>query len=241
MKIKCIAIDDEPPALMQMENYINKTPFLELLASFDNGLEPLSFLKSNKVDLIFLDIQMDDFTGIQFLKTLTQRPKVILTTAFDNYALKAFDLDVTDYLLKPISFERFLHAVEKVYDYFSLQNTTVQDKKNETTAPRDYIFVKTEYRMQRVDFKNILFIEGMKEYLQIVTSDDKIMVLQNFRKMEEMLPKDNFVRVHRSFIVALDKIDSIERNRIYIGDKIIPVSESYKPNFQNMIEGEGLV
>lgn len=233
MKIKCIAIDDEPPALTQMEEYISRVPFLELLNSFDNGMSALEFLKENEVDLVFLDIEMEGFTGIQLLKVLKNKPFIILTTAYDSYAIQAFDLDVNDYLLKPISFERFLKSVEKVYDMKTNKKPSVAAAQ--PLAPvsdeKNYIFVKTEYRMQRVDFKEILYIEGLKEYLIIKMITGRVITLQSFRHMEEMLPSSNFIRVHKSYMVALDKIEFIERNRIKIADKLIPIGDTYKKVF----------
>lgn len=242
MKIRCIAIDDEPPALMQMEDYISKVPFLELMRTFDNGLESLEFLKSTEVDLIFLDIQMEGFTGIQLLNVMKKKPRVILTTAYDRYAIQAFDLDVSDYLLKPISFERFLKAVEKVYDQLSTQKST--NTPVVTTEPvaeeKNYMFVKTEYRMQRVDFKDILYVEGLKEYLIIQTVNGRVITLQNFKTMEEMLPSANFVRVHKSYMVAMDKIEFVERNRIKISDKLIPVGDTYRKIFFDILDKRGI-
>jgi len=228
MKINCIVIDDELPAIEQMEEYISRIPFLDLLGSFDNAIEPINFLKSNKVDLIFLDIEMEGFTGLQLIKTLQHKPKIILTTAYDQYAIEAFELNVSDYLLKPFSFERFMKSIDKIYDsYIGIKNSDI----NEPQYKRDYFFVKTEFRMQRVDFKDILFVEGMSEYLRINTTKEKIMTLQNFKSIEESLPAENFVRVHKSFLIAIDKIDSIEKNRIKIGEKIIPISNTYKEAF----------
>lgn len=228
MKINCIVIDDELPAIEQMEEYISRIPFLNLLGSFDNAIEPINFLKSTQVELIFLDIEMEGFTGLQLIKTLQNKPKIVLTTAYDKYAIEAFDLNVSDYLLKPISFERFIKSIDKIFDLF--EGTKSMDK-NEPIYKRDYFFVKTEFRMQRVDFMDIVFIEGMNEYLGINTVNERIMTLQNFKSIEEILPVDNFIRVHKSYIVAINKIDSVERNRITIGDKIIPVSNTYKDAF----------
>lgn len=225
MSINCIVIDDELPAIQQMENYIERLPFLNLLRSFDNAIEPLSFLQNNKVDLLFLDIEMEGFTGLQLIKSLQHKPKIILTTAYDQYAIAAFDLNVSDYLLKPISFERFIQSIDKIYDYFS------KDKPIVYSGPRykrDFFFVKTEYRVQRIDFNDILFVEGMKEYLRIHTKDQRIMVLQSFKNLEEILPSQQFIRVHKSYMVAINKIESVERNRITILDHIIPVSDTYK-------------
>ncbi len=228
MQINCIVIDDELPAIEQMEEYILRVPFLKLLRSFDNGIEPINFLQSNAVDVIFLDIEMEGFTGLQLIKTLRHPPKIILTTAYDQYAIKAFDLNVSDYLLKPISFERFMQSIDKIFDLFAKTKPT---NTQEAQYKRDYFFVKTEFRMQRVDFNDILYIEGMKEYLRIHTTIEKIMTLQNFKSLEEVLPADNFIRVHKSYMVAINKIKSVEKNRISIAEEIIPVSDTYKDSF----------
>jgi two-component system, LytTR family, response regulator len=226
MQINCIAIEDEPLALKKLTGFINKIEYLSLSKTFDNAIEAISYLKENSIDLIFLDIQMEEFTGIQFLETIKQRPKIIITTAYDKYAVKGYEFDVADYLLKPFTFERFVQAVEKVFN-----NIT----ERLTIASSDYIFVKTEYRLEKIKVSEILYIEGMNEYLRIVTENKKVMTLQNFKSMEEMLPKNNFLRIHKSFIVAIDKIESIERNRIKIQKMIIPVSDSYKETFFNKI------
>lgn len=236
MRINCIVIDDELPAIDQMVEYISRVPFLNLLKTFDNAIEPINYLKTNHVDLIFLDIEMEGFTGLQLLKSLQHKPKIIFTTAYDQYAIEAFDLNVSDYLLKPISFERFIKSLDKIFDSFADKE---RKHEGEPVYKRDYFFVKTEFRMQRVDFKEILYIEGMSEYLRIVTTKEKIMTLQSFKNIEEILPKDIFVRVHKSYIVALNKIDSVERNRISIGGKLIPVSNTYKESFNLMINKKG--
>jgi DNA-binding LytR/AlgR family response regulator len=226
MYIKCIVIEDEPLALKKLISFIDKIEYLKISKTFDNAIEAISYLRSNTVDIIFLDIQMEDFSGIQFLETIKQRPKVIITTAYDKYALKGYELDVADYLLKPITFERFVQAVEKVFNNLSL---------NFVKPSNDFIFVKTEYRHEKIKISDILFIEGKSEYLRIVTKDKKIMTLQNFKTMQDLLPEDLFVRVHKSFIVAIDKIESIERNRIKIKDLNIPISETYKEDFYNKL------
>ena len=226
MYIKCIVIEDEPLALKKLISFIDKIEYLKISKTFDNAIEAISYLKSNTVDIIFLDIQMEDFSGIQLLETIKQRPKVIITTAYDKYALKGYELDVADYLLKPITFERFVQAVEKVFNSLSL---TLAKPNN------DFIFVKTEYRHEKIKISDIFFIEGKSEYLRIVTKDKKIMTLQNFKTLQDLLPGDLFVRVHKSFIVAIDKIESIERNRIKIKDLIIPISETYKEDFYHKL------
>lgn len=231
MKIRCIAVDDEPPALAQMEDYINRVPYLHLLKSFDNGIDAIEYLKENEVDLLFLDIHMEGLTGIQLLKILKNRPKVILTTAYDGYALQAFDLDVVDYLLKPISFERFYKSVEKICDLCNSKSAQNQPSTMPVSDEKSYMFVKTEYRMQRVDFEDILYVEGLKEYLIIKMRTGQIITLQSFKQMEDLLPDSNFIRVHKSYMVALDKIDFIERNRIRIGEKLIPIGDTYRKTF----------
>lgn len=245
MKICCVAIDDEPLALDIIKDYCKNVPFLELCASFTNAVESIDYLKQEKVDLLFLDIQMEQLTGIQLLSILKSKPYVIFTTAYDQYALKGYELDVVDYLLKPISFDRFLKAVEKVYDRINvkpeaqpLQNHEQTTSKNNAT---DYLFVKTEFHFEKVNFTDILYIEGMGDYLMIHTPSKKIMTLQNFKKAEESLPPEDFCRVHKSYLVALNKIEKIERNRIKIGNMLIPVSDTYKKIFFELIEKKGLL
>jgi two-component system, LytTR family, response regulator len=232
MQINCIAIDDEPLALSKLENFINKVPDLKLIRSFDNAVAAIGWLKENKVELIFLDIQMEQLTGIQFLEATASKSRVILTTAYDQYALTGYELNVTDYLLKPFSFQRFLQAINKVMEYYS----DITENHNISQGHESYIFVKTEYRLERVDLDNILYIEGMKDYLRIICTDKKIMTLQSFAKIEESLPSKNFCRVHKSFIVAMDKIKSVERGIILIADKRIPVSNTYKERFYSKIK-----
>lgn len=226
MDLKVIVIEDEPLALKKVVGFIEKIDYLSLSKTFDNAIEAISYLKSNAVDLIFLDIQMEEFTGIQFLEAVKIRPKVIITTAYDKYAIKGYELDVADYLLKPFTFERFLQAVERV------SNTIAEPQ---TPSNNDFIFVKSEYRLEKIKLSEILYVEGMSEYLRVVTKTKKVMTLLNFKSLEELLPKNNFLRVHKSYVVALDKIESIERNRIKIGNNIIPISESFKEIFYNKI------
>lgn len=227
MKINCIAIEDEPLALKKIKEFIEQVDFLSLLAGFDNAIEAIGFLKKNSVDLIFLDIRMKKLSGIQFLESIQIKPKVIITSAYDEYALKGYELDVVDYLLKPFTFERFLKAVDKVYNQL---NSLESNNSNE------YIFVKTEYRIEKVEMKDILFIQGMKDYLQIHTIDRKIMTLQTFKKILEILPQIDFQRVHNSYIVSISKIENIERNRIRIGKDLIPISDSYKDKFYGVLK-----
>lgn len=227
MIITCIIIEDEPLALERTREFVLNVPFLRLLQTFNNGIDAISFLKSESVDLIFLDIQMDEFSGIHLLESLTKRPAVIIVTAFNEYAVKGFDLNVTDYLLKPYTFERFMQAALKVYD------SLMPFKKEQ----QEFIFIKTEYRLEKIFLKDILFIEGMRDYRQIHAIERKIMTLETFRELEIKLPSDQFVRVHKSYMVSLNKIESVERERICIGKELIPISETYRKNFYLSISG----
>ncbi|MGD0582392.1 MAG: LytTR family DNA-binding domain-containing protein [Bacteroidales bacterium] len=243
MELKCIAIDDEPLALEIITAYIEKVPFLRLLRTFDNAIESIDFIRKNKVDLMFLDIEMESLSGIQLIHALKERPEVIFTTAYDSYAVEGFELDAADYLLKPISFERFVKSVDKVYNKLvaSRSKPENQVRAAKPAGQGNFIFVKTENRLQKVAFSEILYIEGQGDYLKIVTTTAKIMTLQNFKKFEETLPGENFIRVHKSYLVALNKIESISRNRIKIGSALIPVSDSYKNAFFEAISRKGLL
>jgi DNA-binding LytR/AlgR family response regulator len=225
--INCIAIEDEPLALKKIKEFIKQVAYLNLLECFNNALDAIGYLKKNTVDLIFLDIRLKKLSGIQFLESLQNKPKVIITSAYDEYALKGYELDVAEYLLKPFTFERFLKSVEKVYNQLN-------GLKNNIT--NNYIFVKTEYRIEKVVLNEILYIQGMKDYLQIHTIDRKIMTLQTFKNLLEILPVIDFQRVHNSYIVAISKIENIERNRIRIGKDLIPISDSYKDKFYEILK-----
>ena len=212
--------------MLRLRDFVGRVPFLRLGASVDNAFEGLEILRNQKIDLIFLDIEMDGFSGIQFLEALPTRPEVILTTAFDQYALKAFDLKVADYLLKPFTFERFIQAVTRVHERSG-------DVRRENS--NSFLFVKTEYRLQKVNFGEILLIEGMRDYRRIHLVNEKIMTLETFGDLERQLPGQQFCRVHKSYLVALDKIESIERDRITVNNIIIPVSDTYKEYFYKLI------
>ncbi len=239
MKMNCIAIDDEILALKKIKRFAERIDYLNLVGTFDNALSSLTFLRENKIDLIFLDIQMDEFTGIQLLETMKDPPLVVLTTAYDEYALKAYDLDVLDYLLKPIPFERFVKSAEKAYARF-LSDLNHKQKENsgnhkEVEKKNDFAFIKSGNKTVKVYFDKILYIEGMRDYLQVRTVDSKIMTLQNFKSIQQILDPSKFIRVHKSFIIALDKIDYIENSAVKIQDKFIPVSTTYKVAFFNLL------
>lgn len=220
--INCIVIDDEPLALAQLEQYVNKTPTLNLKASFDNALDALSYLKDNKVELLFVDINMPKLSGLEFVEALSFDVKVVFVTAYREYALEGFAVDAADYLLKPLSYAAFLKSVEKVSQrYFNLAKIDAGDK--------DFMFVRSEYRSVRVDFEEILYIESKKEYLDIVLLSGKVITTHgSLGAMSKKLPKDKFLRVHRSYTVNLKQVKVIERGCIVFDKLYIPISETAK-------------
>ena len=222
----CIIIEDEPLALERTKEFTHKVPFLTVSATFDNALDGLAYLKANKVDVLFLDINMDELTGVELLESSKIESQVIITTAYQEYALKSYELNVTDYLLKPFTFNRFLQAANKALDNLN---------KVGTNSTPEFIFVKTENRLEKINLQDILYIEGMRDYRRIHTIDKRIMTLQNFKEFEQIIPPNLVCRVHKSYMVSLSKIDSIERNRIRIADQLIPISETYKTSFFEQI------
>ncbi|MGH1435010.1 MAG: LytR/AlgR family response regulator transcription factor [Lewinella sp.] len=227
-RYKCIIIEDEPLALERTKGYVEKVPFLQLDQTFEDALAGLSYLQTHTVDILFLDINMDELSGIELLESTAISSQVIITTAYQQYALKGFELNVTDYLLKPFTFQRFLQAANKAQE--NLANRTPQ-----TTI--EFIFVKTENRLEKILVANILYIEGMRDYRRIHCVDKKIMTLQNFGELEQMLPAHLISRVHKSYMVAIAKIDAIERGRILIADQRIPISATYREAFLARIKG----
>ncbi len=226
MRINCVIIEDEPLAMERTKSYVLKLPHLQLLATFDNSMEALAFLKSSPVDLIFLDINLGEISGIQLLEASGTKAEVIITTAYNEYALKGFELNVTDYLMKPFTFERFYQAVERVENELS---------KSHVAGDKKFIFVKTEYRLEKIQLDEILYIEGMRDYRRIHAINKRIMTLQTFKDLEKEIPSSIICRVHKSFMVSIAKIDSVERDRIRINDVYIPVSETYKKAFFALI------
>lgn len=241
MKISSIAIDDEPLALDVVEHHIQKIPFLQLNAKFCDAFEAIQFLCREKVDLIFLDIQMPQLTGFEFLRTIQHKPMIILTTAYPNYALESYDMDVIDYLLKPIPFERFLKAVNKVQQRIlpPQQASSAEMMPLPVMAP-EYIFVKTDYKTVKILLDEVLYVESFKDYVIFHLKHEKIQSLLSIKAVESFLNQEHFVRVHRSFIVALDKIEAIERASITIGKHIIPIGDNYKESFKSLIESKRL-
>jgi DNA-binding LytR/AlgR family response regulator len=237
-KLTCYIIDDEHLAQEILEEYVAKVPFLELKGTFMSPIDAAAQLAIDKPDLLFLDINMPDLDGLSFIPMLNPKPMIILTTAYDQYALKAFELEVKDYLVKPFSFERFYKGVIRLYQEQSKkQQPESRETKVELRHEQEYIFLKVGHRIQKIAIRDILFVEGMKDYLRIHTNKEKIMTLLSFARLEELLPPQDFARVHRSFLVAIDKVDHIERNRIQIADQIIPISETYSASFYKKLKG----
>lgn len=222
--INCIIVEDAPLAVDKLKNFISKVPLLDLAGTFDNGLDAFNFLQSNTIDLLFLDIQMEQFTGLQLLQALHTRPHIIIVSAYGEYAVQGFEYDVTDYLLKPYSFERFLKAVNKV-------QTEMASNPPAQPLPKDYIFLKTEYRMVRINLCDILYIEGKGAYLHVITDTTRIMTLLSFKEIESLLPAKQFIRIHKSYLIAINKIDNIERNVVKIANMRIPIGKSYLKDF----------
>ncbi|MDF2551454.1 MAG: DNA-binding response regulator [Chryseobacterium sp.] len=239
-KITCLIADDEPMALNLIESYVLKTPFLELKAKCNNAIEAMQFLEENKdIDLFFLDIQMPDLTGLEFSKLLPQKSKVVFTTAFDQYAIDGYKVNALDYLLKPFDYNEFLNASTKARNHFeSLQS--VSGSKSE--KKQEFIFVKSEYKQIKINLSEVLYIEGLKDYVKIYLKDNPkpILTLMSLKKLEEELPSENFMRIHRSYIIALDKIEAIERNQVVIGKEQIVIAPNYKDGLMEYIGGKSL-
>ncbi len=231
MTIRCLLVDDEPLALDLLEGYVTKTPSMELAGRCSSAFQAMEMLDKTEVDLIFLDIQMPGLSGLEYSRNLKDGPKVIFTTAFEQYALEGFKVDALDYLLKPISYPEFLNTVNKAKRWFA------QFEKAAIPETRTSIFVKADYKLVQIDFNNILYIEGLKDYVKFCLEDNEkpILSLMSMKSLEENLPESKFMRVHRSFIVNLDKIKTIERNRIVFGKEYIPISENYKEKFQKFV------
>ena len=237
-KLTCCIVDDEPLAIEILGAYIAKVPFVELRGSFRSPIKAAVYLKDEKPDLLFLDINMPDLDGLSFIPMLNPRPMIILTTAYDEFAVKAFELEVKDYLLKPFSFERFYKAVLRVYQHQDVAQPALPTESIPGLHhDSDFLFFKVGHKIQKIAIDDILFIEAMKDYLRIHTKKENVMTLLSFAKMEENLPADKFVRVHRSYMVAIDKINHIEKNRISIADDFIPISDTYSEQFFRRLKG----
>lgn len=227
MKLRCVIIDDEPLAIDLLKSYVEQTPYLELAATFENPLAAMETIRSGNIQVLYLDINMPQISGLEFSKTLPASTRIIFTTAYEQYAIEGFRLNALDYLLKPISYTEFLHASNKAFEWFKLVDT------NEASS----IFIKSGYRMEKVELSDILYIENQKDYVKFHLEgvSEPVSSLMSMQSLEEKLPPKQFMRVHRSFIVNLNKIKTIERNCIVFGKEYIPVSDTYKDRFMDFL------
>ena len=232
--LRCLAIDDEPLALELLEDNISQVPFLQLAGKCTNAIEAIQFLKENSVDLIFLDIQMPGLTGLQFIQSLTQKPMIILVTAYEKFALDGFNLDVVDYLVKPVALDRFIRACNKAWELYQLKNKTVEN------IP-EYFFVNVEYSLQKVEFADILWIEGLKDYVKInlKNSSKPIVTRMSMKALEDQLPSSKFLRIHKSYILAIAAITSIRKNSVFVGNTEFPVGDNYKDAVAALVNKAG--
>jgi DNA-binding LytR/AlgR family response regulator len=232
--MRCLIVDDEPLAVELLEDFVSKVPFLELVSSCSNGIEAISIVKTTRIDLIFTDIEMPDFSGIELIKSLDVKPLFIFTTAYSHYAIEGFNLNAVDYLVKPIPFHRFLTAVNRAHEIFLLkkEDSRLAVQPNAQVESVNFIFVKSEYDNIKINFDDIKYIEGLKDYIKIFSTSHKpILTLSSFKKIEDKLPSNLFIRVHRSYIVSIKHIHSVQRNRILIDQTRIPIGLNYKDEF----------
>jgi len=240
-KIKCLVIDDEQPSKDIIEKYIAGVESLELAGSCNNAVEALSFLQSNTVDLLFLDIQMPHILGTNFIRTLKNPPKVIFITAYRKYAVEGFELDAVDFLLKPISFDRFLKAVNKVLELNLQKNLKETDKSDDTKeAAQPFLYFRSDRKMVKVLFNDILYIEGLRDYIRIYTTTKTIVTKHQLASLQEMLPADAFLRIHRSYIVSVSKIDSYDADIIEIAKKELPIGRLFKHDVNKLLKASSL-
>lgn len=238
MKLQCIAIDDEPPALMLLENYISKTPFLEFKGSFTNAFDALKFIHENSIQLVYLDIQMADVNGLQLAEMIhRQNPdeiQIIFTTAFEQYALQGYKLDAIDYLLKPFVYEEFYRATQKAYKHFKL----LQDAQGKNSSEEHFLYLSISHQKVKVNTQQILYIEGFKDYAKIYLQDQPkpLMSIITLKALEEALPEGKFLRVHKSFIIALDKVSAVGKSNVKIGETTIEVSKPYQDEFNEFLK-----
>ena len=218
-KVNCLVVDDEELARTLLENYISRLPHLNLVEKCVNPMDALKALEENDIDLIFLDIQMPEMSGIDFLKSLHKKPKVIFTTAYSDYAIEGYQLDVVDYLLKPFSFERFLQAVNKAVDLISSTSNPLE---------KDYLLVKSEHKVHKIKYEDIRYIQSMREYVAYFLPKRKILALNSLKKLEEELPSDQFIRIHKSYIIPIQKVTTLEGNMVHIGNEKLPIGNLYK-------------
>jgi two-component system, LytTR family, response regulator len=240
--MNCLAIDDEPLALNIIKDFSSRIDYINLVATCTNPLEALKILNRNDIDLIFLDIQMPNITGLELIKSIDKTPLFIFTTAYSNFALEGYELNAIDYLLKPFSFDRFFKAVNKAFEINTLRKNKTFSAfiEPESRDHDEFIMIKVEYKTVKVYLNDILYIEGLKDYVKIYIGKKPLLTKNTMKNIEEKLPSGSFIRVHKSFIVAVSKIESIENNRILIGEKLIPVGNQYKMDFNNFMDTKRL-
>lgn len=236
MKLNCVIVEDEPLARNLLVEYVRKVPSLNLIEACSSPIAALDVLRNNAIDLLFLDVQMPELTGISLLKVLQKRPLVILTTAYSDYALEGYELDIVDYLLKPITFERFLRAVDKASQRLEPRISTPPSIRSQTALEQPFVFVKDGTKLVKVIFDDILYVEGLKDYVTIHMKNQKVISLQRLKTLEDELPSDRFIRIHNSFIVALQAIDAVHKNNVQIRNAMLPIGETYKKSFRDFIE-----
>jgi DNA-binding LytR/AlgR family response regulator len=234
LNLKCLIVEDEPLARNLLVEYVKKISFLELVDASSSPLQALEVLRNNQIDLMFLDIQMPEITGITLLRTLQKKPLVILTTAYSEYALESYELDVVDYLLKPITFDRFLRSVDKASQRISSPAAVAEGASTDPEKP--FVFIKDGTKLVKINYDDILYVEGLKDYVTIVTKTQKVVSLQRLKSLETQLPADKFIRIHHSYIIALKAIDTIHKGEVQIGTAFIPISDSYRKTFKDFIE-----
>lgn len=236
MTLNCIIIDDEPLAADLLASYAKKTLFLNLIGVFNSAVEGIKVIRENRVDLIFLDIQMPELSGLEFARILPKETKIIFTTAFSQYAVDGYKANAIDYLMKPVSYDDFLEGANRALEWFR------SIRQSENASDDRFIFVKSEYKLVKIMFDDILYIEGLKDYVKIYLTDGRepVMSLMNMKKIEESLPRPEFMRIHRSYIVHMKKIEGIDRFRVVIGDAVLPISDSYKTTIQDYLDGHTL-
>ncbi len=232
MTLNCVIIDDEPLATELLESYAQKIPFLNVLGVYNSASEAIRTIRENTIHLLFLDIQMPEISGLEFARIIDKDTRIVFTTAFSQYAIDGYKVNALDYLLKPISFEKFLETADKALEWFesqTKQKSMVQDR---------FIFLKSEYKLQKINFDDILYVEGLKDYVKIYLKDSSknVMSLMNMKKIEEYLPKPEFMRIHRSYIVHVKEVETIDRFRMVIGNQYLPISDSYKDAVQKFLE-----
>jgi len=240
VNLNCLIVDDEPLARQLLTEYVRKVPFLNLVKACSSALEAMEELRNHPVELLFLDIQMPEITGITFLKTLKKKPMVILTTAYSEYALESYEFDVIDYLLKPITLERFLRAVDKASERSAAVQSSVPREKQGPEPVQPFVFVKDGTKLVKIRWTDILYVEGLKDYVTIHTRQQKIVSLQRLKALEETLPQDQFIRIHNSYIIALQAIDTIHKDKVQVGTVFLPISDSYRKSFKEFVDRHNL-